>query len=70
MALQYIFRETQLKQLYHFEIGLSGGIVKVSDNSPCTAQLPGSGMTVYYMVDSLDEVSEGVHSPLPIIELP
>ncbi|KAL2858797.1 Glyoxalase/Bleomycin resistance protein/Dihydroxybiphenyl dioxygenase [Aspergillus pseudodeflectus] len=40
--------------------GLSGGIVKVSDNSPCTAQLPGSGMTVYYMVDSLDETKQRV----------
>ncbi|KAL3488945.1 Glyoxalase/Bleomycin resistance protein/Dihydroxybiphenyl dioxygenase [Aspergillus germanicus] len=42
--------------------GLSGGIVKVfSDNLPATAQRPGSGMTVYYMVDSLDETKRRVH---------
>ncbi|KAL2783522.1 Glyoxalase/Bleomycin resistance protein/Dihydroxybiphenyl dioxygenase [Aspergillus keveii] len=43
--------------------GLSGGIVKVpdEDNLPSTAQLPGNGMTVYYMVDSLDETKERVH---------
>jgi hypothetical protein len=49
---------------YWRETGLSGGIVKVpdEDNLPSTAQLPGNGMTVYYMVDSLDEVRVA-HSP-------
>jgi hypothetical protein len=47
-------------------IGLSGGIVKVSDDSPAMAQLPDSGMTLYYTVDSLDEVGVFPHHRLPL----
>jgi hypothetical protein len=42
-----------------FRLGLSGGIVQMPEGCAPTEQTMGSGMTVYYLVDSLDDVSPG-----------
>jgi hypothetical protein len=42
-----------------FRLGFAGGIVQMPEGSAPTEQIMGSGMTVYYSVDSLDMVSPG-----------
>ncbi|GFF82882.1 hypothetical protein IFM47457_05951 [Aspergillus lentulus] len=44
-----------------FRLGLSGGIVQVPEGCAPTEQSMGSGMTVYYSVDSLDVVEKKIH---------
>ncbi|KAG2024232.1 hypothetical protein GB937_003879 [Aspergillus fischeri] len=44
-----------------FRLGLSGGIVQVPEGCAPTEQIMGSGMTVYYSVDSLDMVEKRIH---------
>ncbi|GFF55908.1 hypothetical protein IFM51744_08760 [Aspergillus udagawae] len=41
--------------------GLSGGIVQMPEGCAPTEQIMGSGMTVYYSVDSLDMMEKRVH---------
>jgi hypothetical protein len=40
-----------------FHLGFGGGIVQMPEGCVSTEQIMGSGMTVYYMVDSLETVS-------------
>lgn len=42
-----------------FRLGFAGGIVQMPEGYAPTEQIMGSGMTVYYSVDSLDMVSLG-----------
>ncbi|OOQ86212.1 hypothetical protein PEBR_22428 [Penicillium brasilianum] len=41
--------------------GLSGGIVQMPEGCAPTEQTMGSGMTVYYLVDSLDDMEKRIH---------
>ncbi|KAF4255704.1 hypothetical protein KXV81_006758 [Aspergillus fumigatus] len=42
-------------------LGLTGGIVQMPEGCAPTEQIMGSGMTVYYLVDSLDMVEKTIH---------
>jgi hypothetical protein len=53
-----------------FRLGLSGGIVQVPEGCNPTEQSMGSGLTVYYSVDSLDMVSPGAQILQELVSFP
>ncbi|PKX95122.1 uncharacterized protein P174DRAFT_480516 [Aspergillus novofumigatus IBT 16806] len=53
-----------------FRLGLSGGIVQMPEGCAPTEQVMGSGMTVYYSVDSLDMVSPGAQILQELVPFP